>query len=190
MVWDGCSESDSNLLESLQREGARVVTGALKGTNRVSLLKELSWVDLSVRTKLHKLNLMYKIVFKLAPPYLCDLCPEFVSDRSCYSLRSASNLCLPYVRTDRCKKSFLFSSIKWWNSLPLEIRISSSLVIFKNSLLKFLQFPSRNYLFYIGDRSASISHTRLRLNFSALKLHLFQKNCCLSPACSTLRCTC
>ena len=64
------------------------------------------------------------------------------------------------------------------------MRISSSLVIFRNSLLKFLQFPSRNYLFYIGDRSASISHTRLRLNFSALKLHLFQKNFCLSPACT------
>ena len=36
-VWDGCSESDNNLLESLQIEGARVVTGALKGTNRVSI---------------------------------------------------------------------------------------------------------------------------------------------------------
>ena len=131
VVWDGCSESDSNLLESSQIEGARVVTGALKGTNRVSLLKELiSWVDLSVRRKLHKLSLMYKIIFKLAPPYLCDLCPDFVSDRSFYSLRSANNLCLPYVRTDRHKKSFLFSSIKWWNSLPLEIRISSSLNIF------------------------------------------------------------
>ena len=116
---------------------------------------------------------MYKIVFKLASPYLCDLCPDFVSDRSCYRLRSANNLCLPYVRTDRHKKSFLFSSIKWWNSLPLEIRISSSLDIFRHSLLKHLQFPSRNYLFYIGDRSASISHTRLRLNFSALKHHLF-----------------
>ena len=41
MVWDGCSESDSNLLESLQIEGARVVTGALKRTNRVSLLNAL-----------------------------------------------------------------------------------------------------------------------------------------------------
>ena len=42
VVWDGWSESDSNLLESLQIEGARVVTGALKGTSRVSLLNELS----------------------------------------------------------------------------------------------------------------------------------------------------
>ena len=37
VVSDGCSESDNNLLESLQIEGARVVTGALKGTNRVSI---------------------------------------------------------------------------------------------------------------------------------------------------------
>ena len=50
MVSDGCSESDSNLLESLDIESARVVTGALKGTNRVSLLKELSWVDLRVNS--------------------------------------------------------------------------------------------------------------------------------------------
>ena len=41
VVWDGFSESDSNLLESLQIEGARAVTGALRGTNRVSLLNDL-----------------------------------------------------------------------------------------------------------------------------------------------------
>ena len=37
---------------------------------------------------------------------------------------------------------------------------------------------------YIGDRPASMPHTRLRLNFSALNYHLFQKNCCPSPACA------
>ena len=88
-------------------------------------------------------------------------------DRSCYSLCSARNLCLLYVRSERHKKiSFL-----------------SSLGIFKHSLLQYSQFPTRNYLCYIGDPSASTSHTRLRLNFSVLKYHLFQKNCCLSPAC-------
>ena len=108
MVWDGYSESDSNLLESLQIEGARVVTGALKGRSRVSLSNELSWVNVSVKRKLHKLSLMYKMVFKLAPPYLCDLCPDLVSYRSCYSLHSARNLCLPYLRTDRDKNRFSF----------------------------------------------------------------------------------
>ena len=37
---------------------------------------------------------------------------------------------LTYVRNDRHKKLFLFSSVKWWNSLTLEIRTSSSLCIF------------------------------------------------------------
>ena len=71
MVWDhGWSESDSNLLERLQIEGAHsVVTGALKETSRVSLLNALSWIDLSVKRKLHKLSLIYKMVFKQAPPY-------------------------------------------------------------------------------------------------------------------------
>ena len=58
VVWDGCSVSDSNLLKRLQIEGARVVTGALKGTNSVSLLNELSWVELNVRRKIHQLSLM------------------------------------------------------------------------------------------------------------------------------------
>ena len=48
VVWGGFSESDNNLLDSLQIEGARVVTGALKGTNTVSLLNDLSWVELNV----------------------------------------------------------------------------------------------------------------------------------------------
>ena len=65
-----------------------------------------------------------------------------------------------YVRSDRHKKSFLFPSIKWWNSLTLEIRISSSLDIFKHSLLKYLQFPSRHYLFlYSGSISVNISYS-------------------------------
>ena len=38
VVWDECSEFNGSLLESLQIEGARVVTGALKETSRVSLL--------------------------------------------------------------------------------------------------------------------------------------------------------
>ena len=41
VVWGGCSESYSSLLENLQIEcGARLVTGAMKGKNRVRLLKQ------------------------------------------------------------------------------------------------------------------------------------------------------
>ena len=69
---------------------------------------------------------MYKMVFKLALPYLCDLCPNFVSERSSRSLRSANNLSLPFFRTERHRQSFLFSSIQELNSLQLETHIAFS----------------------------------------------------------------
>ena len=181
IVSDRCSESDSSLLESLQIDSARpVVTGAMKGTSRDSLLRDISWVELSLRRKMHKLCLTFKMVYKLVPPYLCNLCPGFVRDISRYSLRSANNLCLPYVRTERHKKSFLFSTTQLWNSLSPEVHLSSSLGSFKNNLSNCFGSSSHNYLFYVGDRSASIFHTRLRLNFSALNYDLFTKNCCFT----------
>ena len=184
VVWDGCSNSDRNLLEDLQIECARLVTGAMKGTNRVCLLRDASWTELSDRRKMHKLCLMYKMVNKLAPSYLCKICPTFVNERSCYSLRSGNDLCLPYVRTERHKKSFLFSTTQLWNSLPSAVRLSLSLSSFKHNVLKCMKFPIRNYLLFTGDRTASIFHTRLRLNFSALNYDLLKRNCSVSSACA------
>ena len=62
-MWHGCSESDSSLLEDLPIECARLVRGAMKGTNRVRLLKDASWVKLSAdRCKMNNLCLMYEMV--------------------------------------------------------------------------------------------------------------------------------
>ena len=58
VVWNGCSESDSNLLENLQIEGVRVATGALKATNKVSLLNDLSWVELILLLEEKFINLL------------------------------------------------------------------------------------------------------------------------------------
>ena len=62
------------------------------------------------------------------------------------------------------------------------MRLSSSLGSFKKNISNCFS-PTRNYLLYVGDRSASIFRTRLRLNFSALNYELFTKNCSVSPAC-------
>ena len=62
----------------------------------------------------------------------------------------------------------------------------SSPGIFKRNLLKFLHSLSRSYLFCIWDRSASIFHTRLRLNFILVPyiITFFRKIAVLSPACA------
>ncbi len=62
IIWDNCTAGDSELLESVQYQSAKVVTGAIRGTSSNSLRAELAWEELSIRRKIHKLSYFYKIV--------------------------------------------------------------------------------------------------------------------------------
>jgi hypothetical protein len=108
VIWDGCTESEANLLEGIQNESARIVTGAMKGTNRVRLLNELCWEDLKTRRFLYKLSLLYKIINCLTPSYLRDLLPPYVHQRSDHHghLRSNENFTYIPTSTERLKKIF------------------------------------------------------------------------------------
>jgi hypothetical protein len=70
--WDGCCDADRDLLESLQFEAARLVTGALKGAHMERLLNETACSTLKARRNDHKLFMMYKIVNNLAPLFLSE----------------------------------------------------------------------------------------------------------------------
>ena len=71
---------------------AKVVTGAIAGTSAKSLREELAWEELSIRRKIHKLSHFYKIVNKSTAPYLVDLLPILVNERSYISLRTGQNI--------------------------------------------------------------------------------------------------
>ena len=73
VIWNNCCDCDSALLDTVQYEAARLVTGAIKGTSSARLYKELAWESLSSRRKLHLLSQFYKIVKHLAPYYLSEL---------------------------------------------------------------------------------------------------------------------
>ena len=49
VVWDSCCDNVSDLLKSVQYEFAKIVTGAMKGTERQRLLEELAWERLKTR---------------------------------------------------------------------------------------------------------------------------------------------
>ncbi len=57
VLWDGYSVGESDLLEHVQYESAKVVTGAMQGTSKSRLLEELAWKDLKTRRSIHKLVL-------------------------------------------------------------------------------------------------------------------------------------
>jgi hypothetical protein len=60
VVWDNYTREQSDLIESVQYESARIVSGLRKGTSRVKLYGELGWDSLQNRRKKQKLILMFK----------------------------------------------------------------------------------------------------------------------------------
>ena len=184
VIWNNCYDCDSALLDGVQYEAARLVTGAIKGTSSARLYKELAWESLSNRRKLHLLCQFYKIVKNLAPYYLSELLPKLSSERTNYRLRSRENFTQFSCRTSRFQKSFFPSAITGWNSLDIVVRNSVSLPTFKAKLRSTLFPHSYNKLFdFSFSRRASIDHTRLRLGFSCLREYLFKINRCASPFC-------
>ena len=145
VLWDNYSLSECDLIESIQYESARVVTGAMKGTSRSRLLEELSWEDMKTRRSMHKLVLYYKILNNLTPNYLSDFLPQTVQQRSVLLLRNSENITLYRSRTERFKKSFFPSATSMWNNLQVRERNISTVQAFKVTGHPFWRFTENRY---------------------------------------------
>ena len=132
------------VLEFVQYEAAKIVTGAMKGTSRHSLMQEIGWEDMKTRRSIHKLTFYFKIINNLTPNYLKELLPSQVFERTHYFLRSYPDFTLFPVRTERFKKSFFPSSTMLWNDIDTSVRNLDSVILFKKVLcFVFLMFHSK-----------------------------------------------
>ena len=182
VVWNNCTQYESNELDKVQNEAARIVTGATKLASIDSLHTETGWETLGSRRKNHKLTMFYKMKNGLCPDYLVSLVPATVGSASQYPLRNSTDL--QTLNSNSClyNTSFLPSAVRDWNELPEPTRDSPSLNIFKNSLKSNLITPPRYY--NTGKRLGQIYHARLRTACSPLRQHLHSKNIVDNPYCT------
>ena len=73
VVWNNCTRYEVNPLEKIQREAARIVTGATKLVSLEVLYNETGWVSLETRRSKHKMCLFYKMIKSNSPSYLSSL---------------------------------------------------------------------------------------------------------------------
>ena len=52
IIWDACTQQQSNHLESIQLDAARIITGLRRGTSHSTLYTELGWSSLAERRKI------------------------------------------------------------------------------------------------------------------------------------------
>jgi hypothetical protein len=116
-----------------QNPSARLLSRQCKHEHIQLTLKALHWLPVKQRISYKILLQTYKCLNGLAPGYLCDLISISQPVRS---LRSGSAQKLNFPRTTLKTvgdRSFSKSSPTLWNSLPISLRLTSSLSAFKSS---------------------------------------------------------
>ena len=75
----------------------------------------------------HKVTMMYKVLNSNAPAYLQEQFNK-LKDSVTYNLRNADiNVALPKPNSEYLKKSFGYSGVVAWNSLPRNLQNSKTL---------------------------------------------------------------
>ena len=183
-VWDGCSKQDTQTLQKIQNEAARLVTGLTKSVSLENLFKECGLTTLLKRRQQHKLSFMYKVNNGIVPSYIHDLIPPLVSEISNYPMRNNRNISVPFNRTSISQKSCIPSCISLWNSIEDDLKkiYQHYKLLKKHITLRFNNscVPSH---FTIGNRHISILHARLRKNCSNLNNDLFGNHNRENPLC-------
>jgi len=99
--WDNCVQIYSNLLEKIQIESVRIVTGLPCYANPISIYCEMEWEKLSARREVKKLMMLYNIANHQALDYLHDLVPLSVSDTNNLNLYNRQNIHVPFNLRNR-----------------------------------------------------------------------------------------
>ena len=180
IVWQDCSDVNSQLLENLQLDAARVVTGAKRGTSHALIYEECGWPLLSKRREEQQLIQFYKMTNNMTPDYLTDLIPPTVGTNVGRNLRNKNKLRTFKCRTAKYQKSFLPNAVNIWNALDDTVVNSDSLDTFK-AIVTADSICKDIYMF--GSRKYSMIHAQMRMHCSNLKSHLFSLHVVEDAAC-------
>ena len=150
VVWSPYTAGSVDKLERIQRRGTKFIFGKRNFT-RDERLKCLNLLSLEKSRYLFGITFLYKAL----NGYLnMDVCPflNFYSQDNLYRFRHVDDYSLKtnFVRTTNFKYTYFNRIIEMWNSIPLDVRLSPSLAVFKSGMKKFLSPEWRQFLmFYI-----------------------------------------
>ena len=135
----GSPQKSIQPMQKIQNWAARLILGASFRHPTTPLLKTLHWLPISERIKYKVGCICYNVITDNAPSYLIELLPNYTNLRK---LRSSSDK-RKFEKRDFNRKSHGFRSLQcygpyFWNSLPYDIRHSSSITVFKSKLKTFL----------------------------------------------------
>ncbi|XP_062832349.1 uncharacterized protein LOC134297776 [Anolis carolinensis] len=128
-------------LQLVQREAARLITGAAFRERTTPLLRQLHWLPISYRAQFKVLALAYKALNGSGPAYLSERVSRYDPPRS---LRSSDEALLTVLSASQVRlagtrdRAFLVMAPHLWNALPIEVRHAPSLLSFRRKVKTWL----------------------------------------------------
>ena len=182
IIWQNCTQGESNKLESIQTRAGKMITGGISRTKTALLYNELNIEPLETRRDRQLLLFFYKLMNDTLPQYLHYLKPPENVNRHNRNLRNRNALDIPKFRLKKYENSLVVKATSLWNLLPAETKALPDFKSFKFSLEKVVPVP--NDLFYLGKRKINIMMSRIRMKCSDLKAHLFELKIIENPTCN------
>ena len=137
-----CSQQQLDIkLQRVLNCAARVIYGARRSDHVTPLLRDsLHWLRIRERITFKLCLLVYKARCGLAPSYIADMCTPVATVPTRRALRSAvrGDLLVPRTRLKFGNRAFAVAGPEAWNSLPVDIRSSETVTLFKNRLKTYL----------------------------------------------------
>ena len=135
-----CSANKALLLnlERLQYQAALLVSGAIKGSNKIKVFSILNWQPLSSRRNQHMIVYAFKVIHQINNISNLDIINTYKREVPHPNLRTLQEYSIPPHYSSSFRNSTVPSLITLWNSLPRELKILQPLSRLKNQIKSFL----------------------------------------------------
>ena len=135
IIWNQCSLNQRKRLQTIQNMAARGILCCDKFEHAMPLIKELNWITLDQKRKLHEMVMFYKIYHNTGTEAQEKRLREYhitptINTRG----MGASQLFIPTHGTKYKKDSFYVRNIKAWNRLPASLKDVNNANTFKTKL--------------------------------------------------------
>ena len=129
-VWSGCGVTNENKLQTTQNFAARSILGRKKRSSATEALKDLKFLSLRDKRKVHEAVYVHKALNDKLP---ASITAKYQNQISKQNLRSTSNLTLniPIHKTQKYQQGPLYRTIKSWNNTSMETRTGLETNTFK-----------------------------------------------------------
>ena len=105
---------------------------------RTPLLRDLKWINFNGILRLNEASFIYKNLYVSADSNVKKISFDFRNKVSQGITRNGSDVHIDYRRTAVGRKAISVSVAKLWNSIPMNIRNSNTIVTFKSYMYQHL----------------------------------------------------